>query len=94
VLGSTLVSLGDSFFQLGGHSLLAAQLSVRLQQLFGFNLPLWEILAHVSVAEQIRGLARVAGETYWMGSLAERQTRGVMSRLGRPAPPIGLGRVE
>jgi amino acid adenylation domain-containing protein len=55
VLGTTIASVRDNFFDLGGHSLLAVQIFARIEKTFSIRLP----LATLYDAPTIEGLARI-----------------------------------
>jgi acyl-coenzyme A synthetase/AMP-(fatty) acid ligase len=52
-------SLEMGFFELGGHSLLAALLATRLQDEFGMIVPVVELFAHATIADQAELLERL-----------------------------------
>jgi len=62
LLGLGRVGRHDDFFQLGGHSLLAVQLTSRLRERLGVEVPLSEVFAHPVLADFAAQLAR-AGAT-------------------------------
>jgi phthiocerol/phenolphthiocerol synthesis type-I polyketide synthase E len=58
LLGVEPIGAHDSFFDLGGHSLLAPRLLLRVQRLFGVDVPLAELLAAPTVAELAESVER------------------------------------
>jgi thioesterase domain-containing protein len=64
VLGLTVKSPHDNFFDVGGHSLLAARLAGQVHAKFGTKLPLAVLLASPTIAE----LARVIQDKGWKPS--------------------------
>jgi (S)-beta-tyrosine adenylation enzyme len=50
LLGIGHVDADESFFAVGGHSLLVPQLVGRIRQRFGVDIPIWECLAHSTLA--------------------------------------------
>ncbi|WP_052000143.1 non-ribosomal peptide synthetase [Caenispirillum salinarum] len=60
VLGVPAVGRSDGFHALGGHSLKAVQLASRIRAAFGVAMPLKELLARATVAEQAAWLKAAA----------------------------------
>ncbi|WP_404384158.1 amino acid adenylation domain-containing protein [Caenispirillum salinarum] len=60
VLGVPGVGRSDGFHALGGHSLKAVQLASRIRAAFGVSMPLKELLARATVAEQAAWLTAAA----------------------------------
>jgi amino acid adenylation domain-containing protein len=87
VLGSTVPSVTDSFFDLGGHSLLAVRLFAEIEKEFGARLPFAKLFATPTV-EQL-GL-----------HLAQQQSAGVAEivpitrRAGEPVVPVVLSSAQ
>ncbi len=50
LMGVGPIGIHDNFFELGGHSLLAIQLTSRIRDAFGMELPLQKIFADLTVA--------------------------------------------
>ncbi|GGA41713.1 hypothetical protein GCM10010981_33410 [Dyella nitratireducens] len=58
LLGLERVGRRDRFFDLGGHSLLAMQMSTRLRDRFGVDLPLRLLLSHPTPADVAAAIAK------------------------------------
>ena len=58
VLGTAAAGAHDNFFELGGDSLTAVELTVRIGERFGIELPLAALLAHPTVADLALALLR------------------------------------
>ncbi len=56
VIGAPHIGVTDNFFELGGHSLLATQISSRVREQFGVELPVRRIFEAPTVAELAREL--------------------------------------
>ena len=79
LLGRAPIGIDDDFFALGGHSLLAAAMIDRVEALFGWRVPLGDLLRHPT----IEGLATA----YWKLSCAP-DTPLVTLRETGARPPL------
>ena len=61
VLKLDQVGMSDDFFELGGHSLLIPQLTSRLNELFGIELPLRAVFDNSRVSELVDAIAGLRG---------------------------------
>jgi acyl carrier protein len=59
VLGLTTVSVTDNFFDLGGHSLKAAQVTARLRDALGHEIPLALLFQAPTVHDFVQSLAEI-----------------------------------
>ncbi|MCP4656984.1 MAG: amino acid adenylation domain-containing protein, partial [bacterium] len=75
ILGLDRVGVDDNFFELGGHSLLATQVTSRVREAFGVELPLRRLFE----APTVGGLALSIQELW-------EQAKGVESAPIRPVP--------
>jgi acyl transferase domain-containing protein len=69
LLGIAQIGVHDDFFQLGGHSLMGTQLSTRLRETFGVELPLRSLFEAATIA----GLAELIATVKW----TEQRSEGV-----------------
>jgi amino acid adenylation domain-containing protein len=74
------IGIHDGFFELGGHSLLAVQLAARIEQSFGFALPLRTLFSHGTIEKLAAVLERRGGDTLDLPL--------VMIRAGDEKPPF------
>lgn len=65
VLGYHPIGIHDSFFDLGGHSLLAVRLMAKIQQKFGYDLPLSLLLQNDTIAKFADCLRRTSRADTW-----------------------------
>ncbi|APU13371.1 non-ribosomal peptide synthetase [Actinoalloteichus fjordicus] len=86
VLGRSMIGSQDNFFDLGGHSLSMTRLHTALVDLVGRDIPLADLYAHPTVAEQARLLADGAESA--PGHSTPRQAAPWDGR-GRPTSPAG-----
>ncbi|MEB3150562.1 MAG: SDR family NAD(P)-dependent oxidoreductase, partial [Sphaerospermopsis sp.] len=63
ILGINQIGIHDNFFELGGHSLLATQLIAHLRQKLQIEIPLHEIFASSTIAEQAAEIERIKSQT-------------------------------
>ncbi len=62
-LNLTEIGLHDNFFEIGGHSLLAIQLIAHLRQKLQIEIPLQQIFASSTIAEQAAEIERLKSQT-------------------------------
>jgi amino acid adenylation domain-containing protein len=74
VLGVERIGIHDSFFELGGHSLKANQVLLRIEEMFGIEVPIPELFKNPTIA----GLTRALAEAL----MAEAQEDEVAGLLG------------
>jgi acyl carrier protein len=72
------IGIDEDFFVLGGHSMLGAELSVRIRERFGVEVPLRSIFANPTVAELAVEVERLS-----MGATSADE-------LVRAAAPMGV----
>jgi acyl transferase domain-containing protein/acyl carrier protein len=63
ILGINQIGIHDNFFELGGHSLLATQLIAHLRQKLQIEIPLKQIFASSTIAEQAAEIERLKYRT-------------------------------
>jgi acyl-coenzyme A synthetase/AMP-(fatty) acid ligase/acyl carrier protein len=71
ILGVERVGVHDDFFQLGGHSLKATQVMTRVEEAFGFEVPLRAIFEAPTVARLAERVAELELETLDASALSE-----------------------
>ncbi len=80
VLGIEEIGAHDNFFELGGHSLRATQVTSRIRDVFGIDMPLSVTFASVTVADLAKAVAAHGGKT------ATRVVRSSISIAPRDRP--------
>lgn len=86
ILQVAQVGMNDNFFELGGHSLLLVQLQSRLQEVFGYAVPIVQLFRHSTVQSLARYLSQTVEDPPALTPPEERgrKYREALKRRGRP----------